>query len=208
MTATSSAAENGLRVLIADKSEEPLDRLRRILEDGLGHDVVSYAVSAREAAEIIEREDPDVAIVMVHHDDEHALTLISQAVACSTGPVIAHLRNGQGNGHDQDFTQRAAELGISALVSSDRPDAIQAAIEVAVRRHRERSRLFNRVEELQAALDRRATIERAKGILMERHSLDERAAFALLRDHARSHSRRVAHVAAAVVEGHALLPPR
>jgi response regulator NasT len=49
-------------------------------------------------------------------------------------------------------------------------------------------------------------IERAKGILMERHSVDDRAAFELLRDHARSGNRRVVDVAQAVLEGHALLP--
>ena len=49
-------------------------------------------------------------------------------------------------------------------------------------------------------------IERAKGILMERHTLDERGAFELLRDHARSSSRRVVDVAQSVLDGHALLP--
>ena len=49
-------------------------------------------------------------------------------------------------------------------------------------------------------------IERAKGILMERHGADERRAFELLRDNARSNSRRVVEVAQAVVDGHALLP--
>ena len=44
-------------------------------------------------------------------------------------------------------------------------------------------------------------IERAKGIMMERHGVDERGAFELLRDHARSQSRRVVDVAAAVTEG-------
>ena len=39
-------------------------------------------------------------------------------------------------------------------------------------------------------------IERSKGILMERHGLDERGAFELLRDSARSQSRRVVDVAA------------
>jgi len=51
-------------------------------------------------------------------------------------------------------------------------------------------------------------IERAKGILMERHGVDDKAAFALLRDHARSGNRRVVDVATAVVGGHALLPGR
>ncbi len=38
-------------------------------------------------------------------------------------------------------------------------------------------------------------IERAKGIVMERHGLDERAAFERLRDHARAGNRRVVDVA-------------
>ena len=51
-------------------------------------------------------------------------------------------------------------------------------------------------------------IERAKGILMERHGIDDKAAFGRLRDHARSSNRRVVEVAQAVVDGHALLPAR
>ena len=49
-------------------------------------------------------------------------------------------------------------------------------------------------------------IERAKGILMERHSVDERAAFELLRAKARSSSRSVVDLSRAVLDGHALLP--
>jgi response regulator NasT len=43
---------------------------------------------------------------------------------------------------------------------------------------------------------------------MERHGVDEREAFARLRDHARSGSRRVVEIAQAVLDGHALLPKR
>ena len=49
-------------------------------------------------------------------------------------------------------------------------------------------------------------IERAKGIVMERQGLDEREAFQRLRERARAGNRRVVDVAAAVVEGHSLLP--
>ncbi len=41
---------------------------------------------------------------------------------------------------------------------------------------------------------------------MERHSVGEERAFALLREQARDRNRRVVEVAAAVVDGHALLP--
>ena len=48
--------------------------------------------------------------------------------------------------------------------------------------------------------------ERAKGILMERHSVDEKAAFEMLRDHSRAANRKLIDIASAVVDGHALLP--
>jgi len=41
---------------------------------------------------------------------------------------------------------------------------------------------------------------------MERHSVDEAAAFEMLRDHARAANRKLVDIAAAVVDGHALLP--
>ena len=41
---------------------------------------------------------------------------------------------------------------------------------------------------------------------MERHSLDDREAFELLRSHARANNRKLVEVAGAVVDGHLLLP--
>jgi response regulator NasT len=107
-----------------------------------------------------------------------------------------------------DFLARVADAGISAYAESMDPEAVQGAIEVAVRRYREAARLSEKVEQLEGALERRGVIERAKGILMERHAVDEREAFELLRDHSRSSGRRVVDVAQAVLDGHALLPKR
>jgi AmiR/NasT family two-component response regulator len=199
---TSTTSERSLRILLANESEEDLEVLGDVL-DGLGHDVMPFAVSVAEAVELIAREDPQVAIVVVHHDDEHALALIAEAVEFASGPVIAQLP-----GADVEFLSKAAERGISAYVESMDPEAVQGAIEIAVRRHREASRLNEKVEQLEGALQRRTVIERAKGILMERHGVEERDAFELLRDHSRASGRRVVEVAQAVLDGHALLPPR
>jgi AmiR/NasT family two-component response regulator len=196
--------ETNLTVLLADEDEAALTRLGEVLQ-GLGHEVTPFAVSVEEAAELIVREDPDLTIVVVHRDDEHALALIGEAVETASGPVIAQLR---GRDDDVDLVARAAERGISAYVESDDPQHVQAAIEVTIRRYREAARLNEKVEQLESALERRAVIERAKGILMERHGVDDKSAFALLRDHARSGNRRVVEVAQAVVDGHALLPRR
>jgi AmiR/NasT family two-component response regulator len=198
--AVGTRTERGLRVLLADEDDSKLRRLGDVLED-LGHVVTPFAVSVREAAEIIAREDPDLAIVAVHEDDEHALELIGEAVEYAAGPVIAQVPDG-----DTDFVARAAERGISAWVESEEANSVQAAIEVAMRRYREARQLNEKVAQLETALERRGTIERAKGILMERHGVGEREAFELLREHARSGSRRVVDVANAVSDGHALLP--
>jgi AmiR/NasT family two-component response regulator len=191
-----------LRVLIADEDRDALDNLAAVLET-LGHEVAPYAVSVSEATELIATEDPDLAIVVVHQDDEHALALIGETVEYASGPVIAQTRNG-----DVEFVARAAERGISAWIESTTPELVQGAIEVALRRYEEATRLQVKVDQLESALERRAQIERAKGILMERHRIDEREAFGMLRDHARAQNRRVVDVALAVVEGHALLPKR
>jgi len=191
-----------LRVLIADEDKHALHQLASVLDE-LGHEVAPYAVSVADAVELIGTEDPDLAIVVVHQDDEHALALIAETVEYASGPVIAQTRNG-----DVDFVARAAERGISAWIESTTAEVVQGAIEVALRRYEETSRLQVKVDQLESALDRRALIERAKGILMERHGMDERAAFALMRDHARAQSRRVVDVARTVTEGHALLPKR
>jgi AmiR/NasT family two-component response regulator len=201
-SAVGNLTETNLRVLIADEDESALRELHAVLAE-LGHEVTPYAVSVQDAVELIARDDPQVAIVVVHKDDEHALALIGEAVEYASGPVIAQLPDA-----DVDFLSRAADRGISAYVESLDPESVQGAIEVAVRRYREARSLHEKVDQLEGALQRRGVIERAKGILMERHGVGERQAFELLRDHSRTSGRRVVEVAQAVLDGHALLPPR
>ena len=201
-SATGNLTERNLRILIADENESALRELHAVLAE-LGHEVTPYAVSVQDAIELIVQDDPQVAIVVVHKDDEHALALIGEAVEYASGPVIAQLPDA-----DIDFLSRAADRGISAYVESMDPESIQGAIEVAVRRYREARQLHEKVDQLESALARRGVIERAKGILMERHGVGERQAFELLRDHSRTTGRRVVEVAQAVLDGHALLPKR
>jgi AmiR/NasT family two-component response regulator len=188
-----------LRVLLADEDPGALRIIAGQVRE-LGHEPTEIAVDLREAAEAIARDDPDLTIVAVYRQDRHALNLIEEINAYSTGPVIALLDH-----EDPDFVAEAAERGIFAYARQETTDSIQAAIEVAMRRWRDHHELGEQIERLEGALERRALIERAKGILMERHDLDDRAAFELLREHARSNNRMVVDVASAVTEGHALL---
>ncbi len=83
---------------------------------------------------------------------------------------------------------------------------MQSSIDIALER-------FAEYHALEGAFGRRAVTERAKGILMERHSVDEQKAFELLRDHARRTNRKIVAVAESVLASHRLLasgkePPR
>ena len=193
-------ANTSLRVLLADEDPGALKVTASLVRE-LGHTPTEIAVSLREAAEAIAADDPDLTIVVLYGDDGHALDLIEEINAYSSGPVIALLDR-----EDPEWVAAAADRGIFAYARQETTDSIQSAIEVAMRRWREQHELAEQVERLEGALQRRALIERAKGILMERHNLDDRAAFQRVREHARSTNRTVIDVAAAVAEGHALLP--
>ncbi len=190
----------GLRILTADEDESTLQVTDDILE-ALGHTVTGHATNVARAGTLIATEDPDLSIVVVDDDDEHALDLIEEISEYARGPVIALV-----GGHEPGFVSTAAERGIYAFARLRFLDEVEGAIELAMRRHRETARLTEQVEQLESALERRGTIERAKGILMERHGVDERAAFELLRGQARKSNRRVLDLALAVIDGHALLP--
>jgi AmiR/NasT family two-component response regulator len=186
---------DGLRILAADEDREALEHLAALLRQ-LGHEVSAFAVEVTEVPDRVAHDDPDVSIVVLHHDDDHALALIEEICAYASGPVIALTLH-----DDADFVARAADRGINAYARPDTADAVQSAIELALRRHAEIAALEHKVDQLEGAFERRALIERAKGILMERHGLDERPAFERLRSHARGTNRRVVDVARDVADG-------
>jgi response regulator NasT len=194
-----TAPTEGLRILAADEDRDALNRTAATLEQ-LGHQVTATAIDLAEVTEAVAREDPQLSVVVVHTDDDHALDLIEEIAAFSGGPVVALI-----SGEEGDFVGRAAERGIYAAARDGDAQAMQDAIEVAMHRHAEAAQLAEHVDRLETALERRAVIERAKGILMERHGVSDREAFERLRAHARSINRTVVEVSIAVAEGHALL---
>ena len=176
-------------MLVADEDKPALDDISAILRS-LGHEVVGRATSPAGASEAIAEEDPQVAMVKLHADDEHALDLIEELIEVGGCPVVALL-----DSEDPDFIARAAERGIIAYAQPVDQESVRSSLEIAVRRFAELSELGDAVGKLEDAIVRRATIERAKGILMERHGVSEREAFEMLRTEARSNNRRVYDVA-------------
>ena len=182
-----------LRVLIANERKDRLDLVAPIVV-GLGHEVIAREIEVNDVGAVTARERPDVALVGLGESSDHALTLIEKIVQESACPVIVLI-----HAPDPAFVREASKRGIFAYITDDDPQDWQSSIDIVLRR-------FAEYHDLEGAFGRRAITERAKGIIMERHAVDEAAAFAMLRDHARSANRKLVDIATAVVDGHALLP--
>ena len=184
-----------LRVLVAHEHEERLREVTRVVTD-LGHEVTPRNMDIADVPQATANERPDVAIVIVGAQSERrALETIDTIVKAAFCPVIAVL-----DVQDRDFINEAARRGIFAYIADGKDaDELQSAMDIVLRR-------FAEYHDLEGAFGRRAVTERAKGILMERHAVDERAAFDMLRDHARRTNQKVVIVAEEITSVHQLLP--
>ena len=182
-----------LRVLIANERRDRLALVAPIVA-ALGHEVIAREIEVNDVGPVTARERPDVALVGLGASSDHALLLIEKIVREAACPVIVLL-----HAADPEFVREASKRGVFAYITD--ADALdwQSSIDIVLRR-------FAEYHDLEGAFGRRATIERAKGILMERHSVDDVGAFDMLRTQSRSANRKLVDIAAAVVDGHALLP--
>jgi AmiR/NasT family two-component response regulator len=182
-----------LRVLIANERNDRLALVAPIVAN-LGHEVIAGEIDVKEVGALTARERPDVALVGLGKSSEHALDLIDKIVKEAACPVILLL-----HAPDPLFVKEASKRGIFAYITDSDIDEWQSAIDIVLRR-------FAEYHNLEGAFGRRAVTERAKGILMERHSVEDADAFEMLREQSRRTNTKLADVAAAVVDGHRLLP--
>jgi response regulator NasT len=164
----------------------------------LGHEVIAREIDVDEVGRVTARERPDVALVGLGESSGHALVLIEKIVQEAACPVILLIHE-----PNEDFVREASKRGIFACITDgdEGTSDWQGSIDIVLRR-------FTEYHDLESAFGRRAVTERAKGILMERHSVDEDSAFEMLRDRSRATNRKLVDIASAVVDGHALLPKR
>jgi AmiR/NasT family two-component response regulator len=182
-----------LRVLIANERKDRLALVASIVT-ALGHEVIAREIDVADVGTVTARERPDVALVGLGESSDHALGLIEKIVQEAACPVIVLI-----HARDPDFVKEASKRGVFAHISDDDVEDWQSSIDIVLRR-------FAEYHDLEGAFGRRALIERAKGILMERHSINDATAFEMLREHSRTVNRKLVDIATAVVDGHRLLP--
>jgi AmiR/NasT family two-component response regulator len=151
-----------LRVLIANQRTDRLELLAGVV-GGLGHDVIAREIRVSEVAAVTARERPDVALVGLGESSEHALRLITEIVRGAFCPVIALLE-----AYDSEWIDQAAERGIYAYIVDSRPEELQSAIDITLRRFAEFQGVHGAFELRKAELARDAETSLAR----RRHLLE------------------------------------
>lgn len=183
-----------MRILIAE--DETIIRLdlKQLLERA-GFEVCAEAKDGVEAVELARSHQPDLAVLDVKMPRLDGIEAARRILDERPIPIVMLTAYGQ-----QELVSRAVEAGVFGyLVKPFRESDLLPAIHTARARHEELAELRGEMESLSAALTARKTIERAKGLLMEKEGLTENAAFARLRKASQVSRRPMKVVAEAVV---------
>jgi response regulator NasT len=184
------------RVVIAE--DEAIIRLdlKELLEEE-GYEVVGETGRGDEAVELVRGLNPNLAILDIKMPGMDGLSAARHIAGERLAAVLILTAFSQ-----RDLVEQARDAGaMSYIVKPFQKSDLIPAIEVALGRHAELTSLESEVGDLAERLEARKVIDRAKGILMDRHSLSEQEAFRFLQTEAMNRRMKIHEVAALVVAG-------
>jgi two-component system, response regulator PdtaR len=190
------------RVVIAE--DEALIRLdlKETLEEE-GYEVVGETGRGDEAVELVESLKPDIAILDIKMPGKDGLEAAREIAGPRKAAVLILTAFSQ-----RDLIEQARDAGALAyLVKPFQKSELLPAVEVALGRFREMQALDDEVQGLQEQLETRRVVDRAKGILMDKHGMGEADAFGFIQKTAMNERRSMRSVADEVVAGQ-LEPPK
>jgi response regulator NasT len=179
-----------LRIAVADDEPDMQEYYRTILPE-LGHVVVAVAETGRELVARCREQRPDLVITDIKMPDMSGLDAAAQLDRDGPIPVIlvsAH--------HDAELIRRAEENHVlSYLVKPIKEADLAPAIAIVMRRFEQFQDLRKEAADLKQALEDRKLIERAKGLMMKKASLDEAEAFRRLQRLSSEQNRKLVEIA-------------
>jgi response regulator NasT len=184
----------------ADDHEAQVEAQRsRSLRIGLlasGYNIVAVLPADTFLPERIAQIQPEMIIVDAQSGARDTL----EHVVCSTRderrPIVLFTDDA-----DTSHVGDAIAAGVTAyVVAGLAPERIKPVLDVALARFRHEEHLRRELADAKTQLSERKLIDRAKGLLMQRQSLTEEAAYAKLRKTAMDRGLRVAEVAQRLID--------
>ncbi len=186
----------GARVVIAE--DEAIIRLdlQETLEEE-GYEVVGSTGRGDEAVSLVRELMPDLAILDIKMPGMDGITAAKEIAAGRWAAVLILTAFSQ-----RDLVEQARDAGaIGYLVKPFQKSDLVPAIEVAIGRFSELRALEQEVHSLEEQLATRRIVERAKGMLMDRHGLSESDAFTFIQQTAMRQRAKMRKVAEQVLDG-------
>ena len=183
------------RVVIAE--DEAIIRLdlRELLEED-GYEVVGETARGDEAVQLVRELAPDLAILDIKMPGLDGLAAARQVASERLAAVLILTAFSQ-----RELVEQARDAGALAyLVKPFQKSDLVPAIEIALARFSELAALEREVDDLQARLAARKTVDRAKGVLMDEHGMTEQESWRFIQQHAMTNRVRVGDIAQRVID--------
>ncbi len=183
-----------LRIAVADDELDMRDYFKQILPR-LGHEVVVIARDGRDLVAQCRQNPIDLVITDIKMPDMDGIDAAAEIYRNAPLPVIlvsAH--------HDLDTIRRAeVDFVMAYLIKPIKQADLEPAIAIALHRFAQFQTLRKEAADLKQALEDRKLIEKAKGILMKKVSLDEQDAFRRLQKLASDKNKKLVEIARAIL---------
>ena len=162
--------KNNLKILIADDEALIRQDIKEILTEQ-GYEVVAEAKDGYHALELAKETYPDLMIMDIKMPNINGLEAaeeIQLALNKRIPTVILTAYN------QPELIQKAGDVGAFAFLTKPvKPQDLIASIETARYRAKEMETLHQDISDLKEKLEIRKLVEKAKGIIMKKLSLDE-----------------------------------
>ena len=189
------------RVVIAeDEAIIRLDLKETLQEEG--YEVVGETGRGDEAVQLVRDLDPDLAILDIKMPGMDGLSAAREIAGERRAAVLILTAFSQ-----RDLIEQARDAGALAyLVKPFQKNELIPAIEVALGRFKEMKLLEGEVKGLEEQLETRKVVDRAKGMLMDRHGMSENDAFSFIQKTAMQQRVKTKVIAQQIIDGD-IVPP-
>lgn len=181
-------------IVVEDEALIRMDIVETLREGG--YDVVGEASNGEEAVALAREFKPDVVVMDVKMPVMDGITAAEHIAKERLAPVVLLTAFSQ-----TELVERARDAGAMAyVVKPFTPADLLPAVEIAASRFVEIRALENEIADINERMETRKTVERAKGILMEKMQLNEPEAFRWIQKTSMDRRLTMREVAEAVID--------
>ncbi len=198
-----------LRIIVINTVVPPEDELddgawaqaerARALRIGLleaGYNIVAVFPADLHLPDRVAQLQPDMIIIDAESDARDVLEHVVVATRDAPRPIVLFTED-----HDKTNMEKAMAAGVSAyVVDGLKTERIKPVLDVAMARFNADQKLRAELSDTKLKLAERKTIERAKGLLMERHKISEDEAYQKLRRMAMDKNLKLSELAQRILD--------